>query len=218
MQSNKYTFLFTFCFCLFVLFTSCTKEADSIEVTAIEISPEDFLETYVHQDILFQFSYTNPTTGIANGWLIDKKGEVRTYDLSTQSNPSSIADRGNCNKTDLLSLYAHSTPNGVVIEAEELVAKYRQIRDAANGILSSNQKGSEKEGTSSFYAIAKNSNNLTTYAGCGGGCINDSNRDTVYPYARIVLDQSGTDNRQNQNTAATELTEWLSSIHETVWQ
>lgn len=202
---------------LFILlaFTSCTKEESIIEVVPTQLTAAEFLALHVSQDILFQYSYDNPTIGVSNGWLIDKKGEVKTYELSSINNSSDITDKGSCTRTDLLNLYAYSKPNGTSIEAEELVAKYKQISDASYGILSTNQSGSEKEGTSTFYAIQYDSNGetYTSNTGCGNNCGNGT---TKSPFARIILQQSGTNNRYNQSTAATGLVQWLSNIHETV--
>ncbi|MFK7904192.1 MAG: hypothetical protein AB8B69_03660 [Chitinophagales bacterium] len=217
MQLQKYTSIFALCLYLLMAFTSCSKEADNIAVIPVEISAEDFLRTHVNQDILFQFSYTNATTGVANGWLIDKKGQVMTYDLSSESNPTNVTDKGYCTRTDLLSLYTQATSNGTLIEAEELKGNYMQIREAAYGSLSPNQKGSEKEGVSTFYAVAYDTSGMTS-VGCGAECENEPTESDLYPYSRIILNQSGTDNRYNESMAANDLVQWLSSIHEVVWQ
>lgn len=217
MQLQKYTSIFALCLCLITAFTSCSKEADNIAIIPVEISAEDFLASHVAQDILFQFSYTNTATGVANGWLIDKKGQVMTYDLSSESNPMNVTDKGYCTKTDLLNLYTQATSNGTLIEAEELKAKYLQIKKAANGSLSPNQKGSEKEGVSTLYAVAYDTSGMTS-VGCGAECDNEPTESNLYPYSRIILNQSGTNNRYNESMAANGLVQWLNGIHEEVWQ
>lgn len=204
-----------------LLFSSCTKEEvfTDVETVVVELSAEEFLADYVNQDILFQYSYSNVATGEASGWLIDKKGEVRIYDLGTGNTPATLSDKGVCSSSDLLGLLAETTSNGQAIEAEELVERFKQIRAASHGELTANQQESEKLGTETFYAIIHD-NNGEAYSnvGCGDGCVDDSSYTmTTHPYARIILKQSGTDNRINESSQAIELTSWLENIHTDVW-
>ncbi len=223
MQIHKYTSFFTFCLAILLVFSSCTKEESftELETSPVQtISATDYLANNVFQDILFQYAYSNIATGETNGWVIDKDGQVRIYDLSSQNNPTLITDRTTCSKDDLLELFSQSTPNGEVIEAEELVKKFEVIRAASGGDLTENQLESEKIGTSTFYAIIRSSDRESPVViecglGCGNGDI-DTNPNTS-TYTRFILQQSGTNNRYNQSSQAVELSNWLENIHETVW-
>ena len=74
-------------FLLVILFFSACSESTTLSdySNAIpDIDPSEYLETYVQNEVIFQYGKLDEDTNVVDGWVITKNGELRFYSIGLE--------------------------------------------------------------------------------------------------------------------------------------
>ncbi|MGG7666948.1 hypothetical protein [Dyadobacter sp. BHUBP1] len=165
-------------------------------LAALAISCSEDVAVANEQEVYFEVQYTNQAWGNQlKGLLIDKQGQVRTYD-----NPASWNDAGLksvLSKEEMEANISQTKISSVKIEASDLDKYMNAARKITGDDLSKPVNGGADLGFIRFYSY--------TY---------DTEKKT---YAAVFLRQTGNVIIHNQDPNAKEVADWLAKVTDEVY-
>ena len=212
MFSKNYFLLFVLIGALFT--TACTEE-ESLFVPPADYTPSVFIQ----QPVVFQFVYTNPAQQIRHGWIVDRYGNAKRYDLSAlnTSELQNLPEGNICSENEINRLRNLTGDVLTTIDRQELADKSKLIKNAANGNLTETHTHLASGGTATLFAYLLDHTEVNT-DNSSSGCDNSSDCSVDY-YKRVLLEQTGATEIYNNNPAAADLIGWLkATVNEEYWK
>lgn len=187
-----------------VLFTLNFVSCDQVELDDIQL--ERKIED-LNQDVVFQYTALDLATEQVSGWLLNGKGEVMTYAMSLNDY---FADKPNLADTELQLLQQSAQSTGKKVDLQIMVKHFMNIPQLKTAQLGEMVINEDQEIIHSVVAYRKirTQDLIESDAGVGHGCGGDSIRETI-SYDRIILQEYGLYNRENESEAAQALLSWF---------
>ena len=183
-------------FLLAACFLSCEKEAPIEVVTYTESTTQ---VATIQQLVVFQYSYIDEEAGTHSGWIINNRGEVKSYVASLEDNPIPSTDVYTA--TQMRTVYRVAETFQTEVDMGELKANFRLIYGAS--LDRHHQQETHPQAAFITFQEIEQGHSM----GCGGGQAVENNWPTSYD--RIILDA-------NHNEASASIINWLEQINETI--
>lgn len=201
---------------LLLSFTACQKESITADIPSQEQSPEEYLNS-LGQSVFFQYDYQNEATGEYHGWFVDNTGAVKTYELQSAAEASTLSDASTWTPDQLRRLYNWAKETRHRMTPRELAQMVRRIRAASQGRLSDrvpDNGRTERATFRSFLLTQRQVNHADNQGGCNGNSNynTDQTTTTVNEVKVITLKTSGAFAQENQSEDARAITRWLEGI------
>ena len=199
---------------------SCQKEQVSIgpSTSEVHLTPQEKQDKLSPALILFQYSYVNLETGKEAGWIIDRSGNVRTYEYTRAADAIPVSENEKWQEADLANLYALTIETVATIEIEELLSRAHQGLALSKKFLNEVEINDDNTWVSSFYAFTQtqrtSSSNTSAHNGCYRTPNYAANNTTNTQINRLIISLSGHINRYETSTYATDLHQWLLALNE----
>lgn len=204
IKYEKSTFTFPCSFIGFY-FLSCEKNQEEV----LEFQPSSEATTTISEKIVFHYSRLDLATNTRNGFIIDKRGYLRTYSFTPEQS-AQLPESVEWTEEEIEYLYYSAGQSVLNIDKEELFDHYLKIEDCLSGKLVQAEEEENEERSISYTAFT--SVTTTIHDGnceLGGG---QTYNETIYTPRLLKI--SGSDNRMNDSFAAAELIEWMNGLVE----
>ncbi len=197
------------CLLLIVSLESCEKEALLAPGKQVVLSPEELLGIQVSQDLVFQLVIVEPGEYTQSGWILDRKGNLRTYQLHDDfqwiSNENEVVTEDH-----LAYLLDESKSSSLEVEAEIYLKKYYEVQRLNGSQISDIETGQSDSRQTAIYAY-RSTEAEATVEGCGGEYDGEgANRN----FEKILIALDGPEVVQNESNAARSLKTWLTDLNE----
>ncbi len=186
-------------------FLSCEKNQEEV----LEFQPSSEATTTISEKIVFHYSRLDLATNTRNGFIIDKRGYLRTYSFTPEQS-AQLPESVEWTEEEIEYLYYSAGQSVLNIDKEELFDHYLKIEDCLSGKLVQAEEEENEERSISYTAFT--SVTTTIHDGnceLGGG---QTYNETIYTPRLLKI--SGSDNRMNDSFAAAELIEWMNGLVE----
>jgi len=196
-----------------VVFLACQKNEDVVLYT--ELDAESYIELQIDQKILFHYAKLDATGQTTAGWVIDKNGEVRTYDFGEQGWPNKANE---CTTDDMAELEHSQGELLTTVSADEIVEHFKKI-GAAFHWSPDLPEGRIGQSATAFYAYRYNEpqTNNSYNGSCSEGEHNSDYDFHSNIYDQVVLMHSGASGEvHNSGDAGQAILNWLEGIQEEV--
>ncbi|WP_353719796.1 hypothetical protein [Dyadobacter sp. 676] len=163
---------------------------------ALSVSCSDDAVVADGQEIYFEVYYTNEAWGSQRkGFLIDKQGQVRTYDMPANWNDANI--KTTLSKEEMEANVSQTTVSSIKIDGAELEKYIKTSAGIAGKDFSKPVPGGADLGLTRFYSYTYNAGKKT--------------------YTAVLLRQTGNVTIHNQDTNAKAVADWLVKIMDEVY-
>lgn len=197
---------FLCCTCLY--FTACEK-------TAIEdmIAEEVVVEVQnLEQDIVFLQSIKNLETNTVAGWLVDGKGEVKTYEMPLADYP---LDKPTLSGDELYRVVIKSKNVGSKVDFAVLEAHFNNLKAVEKTALTEVEENADQFtiATTIAYREIPSSGFSTGSHSDEEECGDESDTYTDEDYfEKLILEEVGQRNRLNTSDVVQEMLIWLKQM------
>lgn len=165
-------------------------------LAALSVSCSDDVEITNEQDVYFEIHYVNQAWGNQfKGILINKDGQVRTYDKP--ANWNDIELKSKLSKAEMDANVSQTTVSSTQIAAADLDKYVDASRKITGDDFTKPVNGGADLGITRFYAYTYDANTKT--------------------YSAILLRQIGNVIIQNQDANAKEVADWLTKVMDEVY-
>lgn len=165
-------------------------------LAALSVSCSDDVVVTNEQEVYFEIHYTNQAWGNQfKGFLIDKQGQVRTYDMPASWKGNDL--QSILSKEDMDANTSQTTISSIKIATADLNQYIDTSRKISGDSFSKPLNGGADLGLTRFYSY--------TY---------DADKKT---YSPVLLRQIGNVIIHNQNANAKEVADWLAKVMDEVY-
>jgi hypothetical protein len=165
-------------------------------LAALSVSCSDDVVVTDEQEVYFEIHHTNQAWGNQfKGFLIDKQGQVRTYDKPADWND--IESKSTLSKEDMEANIAQTTISSAKIAAADLDKYVTASRKITGDSFSKPANGGADLGLTLFYSYTYNADQKT--------------------YKAVLLRQTGNVIIHNQDANAKEVADWLTKVMDEVY-
>lgn len=187
-----------------------TLETDRPVLSELEVA-ENYLANPRMSPVLFQFATINETSGAMSGYLIDRYGHIRTYELAEAPNEFLQYRNNYLDKTSLQTLLDVSVASGETIELTELVRRVRIYHRSSDQELDQRDGNELANETVTFYAYAAANAEASASSNCNSSSHTSSQLDenTV---RQLPLYSQGKVNLTNESAYVEEMVQWLTTL------
>lgn len=162
----------------------------------LSVSCSDDVVVSNEQEVYFEIHYTNQAWGTQfKGFLIDKQGQVRTYDKPAGWND--IEGKSTLSKEKMEANIGQTTISSTKITPAELDQHIDTSRKIAGDSFSKPANGGADLGLTRFYSYTYNADQKT--------------------YTAVLLRQTGNVIIHNQDPNAKEVADWLTKVMDEVY-
>ena len=195
------------------LFFSCEKE--SVVLTPADTIPDVQLQldNLGAPDILFQYAVTELETGEERGWLIDRAGNVRSYQRTANTGLTPSGENELWTAGELSALRDLAAETIATVEPVDLLLRVRQAMTLSEPSLSAAAIEENAVRQTAFYAFTRAENEAGD--GCYGHNSDDRPRGTDEKLvSRRVVHLSGYMNQAETSGNGAALYAWLAALNE----
>ena len=165
-------------------------------LAALSVSCSDDVVVTNEQEVYFEIPYTNQAWGNQfKGFLIDKEGQVRTYDKPASWNGTEQSF--SLTKEQMEANVSQTTVSATKIDAAELSQNIESAQKITGDSFSKPVNGGADLGLTLFYSYTYNADRKT--------------------YTAVLLRQTGNVIIHNQDAHAKEVADWLSKVMDEVY-
>jgi hypothetical protein len=165
-------------------------------LAALSVSCSDDVVVTNEQEVYFEIHYTNQAWGNQfKGFLIDKQGQVRTYDKPASWND--IEPSPTLTKEQMEANLSQTTVSATKTDATELNKNIDSAKKITGDSFSKPLNGGADLGFTRFYSYTYNADTKT--------------------YTAVLLRQTGNVIIHNQDAHAKEVADWLAKVMDEVY-
>lgn len=156
-----------------------------------------------------QFAVLDEESGDIEGFLIDKKGEIRTYSDNVSPVDFTQYDTYLIPKNTIQSILNTSVATGKFVDKEVFGNYYHKLFINGDNGFKTVVPESKSEKTSTIYFYMNASAHSSD--GCGAGDYNCDEED-VYDYLQVTVHSIGNEEITNNASITSEVVDWVQSL------
>ena len=189
---------------LSIFFVSCSIDSDPGYTPPEELFGTDYLDFYDVPSIMYQVNFANQKTRTMDGFLIDNKGQIHTFeDVELSFDYRNFSEVGAIKVTEIDKMLANSKKTSETVEIHTAVEFFKKV------IRTNSQPMEQLEGTTNnedvtttFYAYSHHYRS--------NGC---DVRRTNQLLTQIPLRSEGTEIWKHKSHVSKEIVEWLANFN-----
>ena len=186
------------------LFSACQVAEEPRVYEAVEYTGAEYLANYRTPDAMFLVSYFDIATEKKTGFIIDNAGNLKTLEAI---NYSVTPDNGTIHPDALQNMIDHGK-QVAEIDLDVLVDQFKKIRLASRARTLDGESNPSATQNVEFYGFTLGVPGYT-----GGGNCQGAPSSSEY-FSQFMLKSEGQSAKFLNSGNATELVEWLKTLHE----